>query len=169
MAQIDVQITFDAESILKAYTPGKDPDNPTVVDPKYIFMVVANDEAVSGNGGGSLTIKARTRDTIFWSEATPGVDYSTILYAFISPPLSPGQQPLISQPQPEVVTVTVPLPNEKTLTKPDKQTVKDFFWSCDVKNPSDNAMAYHFHFMIVDRDGNTKGYFSWDPWIKITT
>jgi nematocidal protein AidA len=168
MAQtIDIQITFDAESILHKYpTPSLKPEAPTAVDSKYIFMVVADDEAVSGNGGGNLNVRAETNDTIRWRETTPGTDYSTILYAF------PTKTDLISVPQPLLVPVQAPLPDPANPTKPKTQTIQDYYWNCVVTKPSPDPkvpLAYHFNFMIVSRHGATKGYYSWDPWITITS
>lgn len=161
MSEIDIQITFDAETILQQYGTNTDPNNPVAVSASYIFMVVAAPDAVSGNGGGELNVKAETDDTIRWRETTPGIDYAAILYAF------PTQTNLISTPQPLLSTVTVPLPNPNNPTQPNKQTIQDYFWNCVVLSPG--TVTYHFNFMIVDRSGNTKGYYWWDPFITITS
>jgi len=160
---IDIQVTFDADSILKHdTTPSTNPNEPRSVNSKYVFMVVADDEAVSGNGGSTLTVKAETDDTIRWRETTPGVDYSTILYAFKA---TTGEE-LITTPQPVTSEVTVPLPNKDNLTEPGRQKIKDFFWNCIAQTPGN--VIYHFNFMIVSRSGKIKGYYYWDPYINIT-
>lgn len=159
---IDIQVTFDADSILQHNAPGLTPDAPNPVDPDYVYMVVADDAAVSGNGGPNLEVKAKTDDTIRWRETTPGVDHSTILYAFEA---TSGED-LISTPQPLTPEVNVPFPNKNDLTHPGSQKIKDFFWNCVAVEPG--SVTYHFNFMVVSRSGKIKGYYYWDPRISIT-
>lgn len=158
---IDIQITFDAETILASYGKNGDPNNPVGISAGLVYMVVASGQAVSGNGGGELNVSAETDDTIRWRETTPGVDYSAILYAF------PTQSSLISTPVPLISTVTVPLPNPSNPTQPGRQAIQDYFWNCTVLNPG--SVTYHFNFMIVGRDGTVQGYYWWDPFITINS
>jgi hypothetical protein len=158
----DIQVTFDAETILQKYGTNTDPNNPVQVDASYVYMVVAAPAALSGNGGGELRLVAQTDDTIRWRESTPGVDLQTILYAF-----SPLNNGIISNPQLFLSNVTVPVPNPNNPLEPTTQTIQDYFWNSLAQAPG--QVTYHFNFMIVDRHGNTQGYYAWDPFITITS
>lgn len=160
----NVLITFDTESILANYkTLSQDPKNPTLVSASYIYMVTNGANAISGQAGGELNLKASVGDVIRWREATLTLssDDSVLLYAFV--PSSGGN--LISQPQALLATVTVPVPNPENLIKPNFETIKDFFWNSIAL--STGKVTYHFHFMITDRYGQVKGYCKWDPFITI--
>jgi hypothetical protein len=163
MAEIDIQITFDAQTIAQSYGHNGDPNNPVQVASNLIYMVTAQADALNGNGGGELTVYAQTEDTIRWREATTSPDYSAILYAFI-PTQGAG---LISTPQALEATVTVPLPDPDDPTHPNTQTIQDYFWNSTVLNPG--QVTYHFWFMIVSRQGDVLGYYWWDPFISISS
>ena len=161
---IDILVAFDAQGIVEAYGGNNNSGAPVQIDSsKYIFMVTNQQSVMSGEGGSELRIHAQTEDTIRWREVTPGPDFESILYEFKA---TQGDG-LISDPQPLLSTVTVPLPNPKVPTQPNTQTIKDYFWNSVVQDQGD--VTYHFSFMIVDRGGDVRGYYWWDPFIHITT
>jgi nematocidal protein AidA len=162
MAEIDVLVTFDAETIYHNYGGNTDSGNPVSVSNDLIYMVTAQDDALNGNGGGELTIYAQTEDTIRWREATPSPDYSAILYRFTTD--STG---LITPPVALEAPVTVPLPDPDNPTVPLTQTIQDYFWNSTVIAPG--SVTYHFAFMLVSRHGDVLGYYQWDPFISITS
>lgn len=162
---IDVLVVFDTVSILNKYGTNTTPDTPVqVTDNNMIYMVTNDGNAVSGQAGNELNIKAETLDVIRWREASLSLnsDAEAILYKFVA--TSGGD--LISAPAPLQVTVKEPLPNPQDPTSPTMQEVKAYFWNSNVLSPG--SVTYHFQFMIVDRDGNTQGYYWWDPFITIT-
>ncbi|CAO3415776.1 inclusion body family protein [Azospirillum endophyticum] len=161
----NVLITFDTESIVANYKNiSQDPKNPTPISASYIYMVTNGANAISGQAGGELNLKASVGDVIRWREATLTLssDDSALMYAFV--PTAGGQ--LISPPQALLATVTIPIPNPDNLTKPNFETIKDFFWNSNAL--STGKVTYHFHFMITDRYGQVKGYCKWDPYITIS-
>lgn len=160
MAEIDIQITFDAATILDRYKGNSDPGNPTRISGDLVYMVTNQGSVVTGEGGGELNITARTEDTLRWREATLNPDYSAILYAFLPP------TGLITPPQPMLETVAVPLPNAANPLQPGRQTIQDYFWNSIVLNPG--QLAYTIQLMVVARNGEVQGYYSWDPFITIT-
>jgi hypothetical protein len=161
---IDILVVVDAETIMAKYDPGS-VDAPTSVSGGLIYMVVNASDAVSGQAGAELKIKAQTEDIIRWRETTLSLngENAAILYKFV--PSDPKQK-LIREPRPDLVELKTPLPNEDAPTKPDTQTIKDYFWQTTVERAGD--LTYHFYFMIVHRDGTIKGYYKWDPYIHIT-
>ncbi|WP_211114952.1 inclusion body family protein [Azospirillum brasilense] len=161
----NVLITFDTESILNDYKNlSRDPKNPTPISAKYIYMVTNGANAISGQAGGELNLKASVNDVIRWREATLTLssDDSALMYAFVPT----GGANLISPPQALLSTVTVPVPNPSNLTTPNFETIKDFFWNSIALDTG--RVTYHFHFMITDRYGQVKGYCKWDPYITIS-
>ncbi|MEO0731416.1 MAG: inclusion body family protein [Bacteroidota bacterium] len=162
---IDVLISIDADTILSKYGKGTDPANPRqITDKSLIYMITRQDDQVSGNAGAELNVKAETLDTIRWRETslTLNAAYSAILYKFVA---TAGGN-LISPPVPLIVEVDEPLPDPNDLLHPKSQTVKNYFWNCNVLQAG--SVTYHFNFMIVDRHGDVQGYYWWDPFITIT-
>jgi hypothetical protein len=163
MAQINIQITFDAATIVKNYGTNTDPTNPVGVSGDLIYLITPVGDALAGSDGtAELTVVAITEDTLSWREATLGPDYSVLLYQFV---VSPGN--LITPPQPLQASVTVPLPNPNNPTQPLLQTITDYFWMSAVLQPG--QATYHFCFMVVARDGTVQGYYTWDPHISISS
>jgi hypothetical protein len=161
MAEIDIQITFDAITILDTYKGSSDPKNPVGISADLVYMVTNQGHVVTGEGGGELNVSAQTDDVLRWREAALNPEYSVLLYAF-TPPTG-----LVSAPQPMQSTITVAVPNAADPLQPTRQTIQDYFWQSTVLNPGN--LTYHFCFMIVDRSGAELGYYAWDPFITITS
>lgn len=161
MAEIDIQMTFDAVTILDTYKGNSDPDNPVGISANLVYMVTNQGNVVTGEGGGELNVSAQTDDTLRWREAALNPEYSVLLYAF-----TPATG-LISPPQSLQSTITVPVPNPGNPLQPGRQTIQDYFWQATVLNPG--TLTYHFSFMIVARSGAELGYYAWDPFITITS
>ena len=168
-ATIDVLVVFDAATILADNSsPSQDSTSPTSVG-RGIYMIVDAGHAAGDQAGEELAVNAQTGDTIRWREATLApTDYEALLYGFTSEqrPNTP-QQNLITTPVPLLITVTEPYPDPDNPTTPQTQTVFDYFWNCTVENAG--SLTYQFRFMLVSRDGKVAGYFTWDPFINITS
>jgi hypothetical protein len=168
-ATIDVLVVFDAATILANHpNPSQNSGSPTPVG-DGIFMIVDAAHAAGDQAGTELTVNAETGDTIRWRESTlASTDYEALLYGFASEqrPNTP-QQPLITTPTPILITVTEPFPNPATPAVPQTQTVQDYFWNCTVENAG--SLTYQFQFMLISREGAVQGYFTWDPFINITS
>lgn len=172
MKIIDTIMVFDAKSIIQDYpNPSQDSNNPTFINAKYIYMVTKADDALNGNAGGELNIKAKTGDILRWRETTVSMDkdYSAICYAFV--PTAGGG--LITTPEAQEIKVTIDIPNPDAAptggwpiaVKTEK--VDDFYWQCTAKD--EGQLTYHFRFMILDDDENLVGYFHWDPFVTINS
>ena len=163
---IQVLIAVDAETINATLGGNAEPNNPVqVTDSKLIWMVTRQADAVTGNAGNELNIKAETEDVIRWRETSLSLnsDYVTLLYAFVQ---TSGDATLISPPMPLLAKVKVPLPNPAAPLQPGSQEIESYFWETTVLNPG--SVTYHFKFMIVGRDGSVAGYYWWDPFITIS-
>lgn len=165
-ATIDVLVVFDAATILANHTsPSQNSGAPTSVG-TGIYMIVDSAHAAGGQATTELTLKAETGDTIRWRESTlASTDYEALLYGFTSEQSTTSS--LITTPTPILITVTEPFPNPTNLTMPETQTVQDYFWNCTVENAG--SLTYQFQFMLVSRQGAVQGYFTWDPFITISS
>jgi hypothetical protein len=163
-AIVDVLIIIDAETLLAAYPAGT-AAHPTSVDQPLIQLVVRQANGVFGEGTKELKLTAETEDVIRWRETTTSLDgrYTGMLYKFFAL----RGAALISPPQPLVATVRTPLPDPADPLHPTSQTIASYFWTTTVLSPGETT--YAFQFAVMDRAGHALGYFSWDPFIKITT
>jgi hypothetical protein len=89
----DVLVAIDTATILQKYTGcSKSADSPTLIDPKYVYMITNQDNAISGQAGGELDLKAQVGDLIRWRETSLSLGFETaaIFYRFIA--AAPEQQ-----------------------------------------------------------------------------
>lgn len=163
----NVLITFDAETLMELYpSPSLNPDRPTFISSsdKVIFMVTKTEDALCGQGGSNLNIKANPSDIIRWRETTleRNTGKNVQLYKYVA-----SSSDLITAPAIQPVSVTIPIPNANDPLHPTKyQKIADYFWQSTVCDTG--RIVYNFYFMILKRDGTVLGYFRWDPYITIT-
>jgi hypothetical protein len=166
MADLNVLVAFDAETIVERY-PGasRNPDAPTQVDHSLIYMTARHDHVV-GTPGAELNLRAEPGDSIRWRETTLsfGSLYKALLYRFVS---SDREHALIRTPGIEVVDHVYPMPKEGSEGSPEfvTQRYQDHYWQATVKRAG--RVVYHFYFQILDRHQQLKGYFQWDPFITV--
>ncbi|WGS52155.1 inclusion body family protein [Paraburkholderia sp. D15] len=160
----DVLVSFDTATILQAYpNPSKNPDAPTQIDPRYVYMITNQDNVISGQAGGELDIKAQVGDLIRWRETSLSLGFETqaIFYRFIG---NVGNE-LISTPTPRMAEASIPVPNTSNPAVPTCQKVANYYWSSEMLK--EGRVTYHFNFQIIDRACKSNGCFSWDPFISI--
>jgi nematocidal protein AidA len=161
---IDVLIAFDTETIIQTYrTPSQDPNNPTPVTPNLIYMMVRQGNALSGQAGGELNVKAQIDDVIRWRETTLSLsaDSNAILYKYT--PWIGGD--LISPAVVRISHPTVPIPNPNDPLHPTTQQITSHYWTSDVLDQG--RVIYSFRFFIMDRNEKVIGYYYWDPYVTI--
>ncbi|WP_150790570.1 inclusion body family protein [Pandoraea iniqua] len=158
----DVLVAIDTKAVLDRYGRNSSMSNPPLIDAKHVFMIVTHKNVVSGQAGGELDVAARIGDVIRWREnsLSLGFEESCIFYKFVS-----TQVKLISDPSPREAEVKIPVPNPDDPSKPKKQQVSNYFWSCETLKTG--RVTYHFQFQILDRSGNLCGCYQWDPFISI--
>ena len=164
---INVLLAVDTVAILKTADSGTGtPANPVYVDESTLWMVTRQADAVFGNGTAELKLTAQTEDLIRWRGISLSLNgnHSVIFYKF--QPMRPNTDILLSPPVPLVIEIESALPNPANLTTPNRQTLKDYFYETTVEQAGETV--YALDFMIVDRNGQIEGYFSWDPFIQIT-
>lgn len=161
---INVLIAFDTETIIKTYTnPSQDPNKPTQVTTSLIYMIVRQGNAISGQAGGNLNIKAQVGDIVRWRETSLSLsaESNALLYAYIRG----SGEGRISNATAHIVEPDVPLPNPDDPLHPKIQNVKIHNWTSEVERQG--TVGYTFRFMILDRDEGLIGYYYWDPSVTI--
>lgn len=160
---IDLILVMDTAGLLAAYPPGS-PEAPNSVDQPLIYMMVRQANAVFGEASKELKISARTGDILRWraSSLSLNSDSTAALYKFFA---LRGSD-LLSPPAPLLAQIASPLPNPADPLHPGRQEIANAFWQSTILAPGN--VTYAFQFMVLDRDNNPLGYFSWDPFITIS-
>jgi hypothetical protein len=163
---IDVLLVADTAAILEKYGSAGTPSKPTYLDENLIWLIVRQKQAIFANASAELKLAARTEDIIRWraTSLSHNAENSALFYAF--QPMRPGTDKLIRTPRANLVELKTPLPDPDAPAKPTMQQVQDYFWQTTVLSAGE--AVYTFDFTIVHRDGTVHGYFSWDPFIKIS-
>lgn len=172
MSTIDVLVAIDTTTIMSTYpNPSQDPNNPTFIDFKYIYMITNSANVISGQAGGELDLKAQTGDLIRFREysLSGGFDTTPRFYKFLITDSKPAAEELISTPGYRKAVGSTAVPNPTDLAHPKCQTAENYYWSTEALMPG--RVTYHFYFSLNIRnsDGTCKtvGYYQWDPFISI--
>lgn len=161
---IDVTIVFDAEGILNKY--GEKQSKPPAfitTQNEQIHMITKKGDAISGQGGSNLKIRAYPSQNIRWYATTLTLNsrFSAVLYSFQA---TKGGS-LISKPVPKIVSVDSALPDPPE--NPKSQPIKVFFWETTIEEKG--TVVYHFDFLIFDNHAKKiLGFYTWDPEIQIS-
>ncbi|MEM7537778.1 MAG: inclusion body family protein [Chloroflexota bacterium] len=160
---IDILIVVDAETIIKDYGRNNEPAEAAQINSDHVFMTVKEDQALSGQGGGDLEIKANVGDILRWRQTTIslGSGYSAMLCEF----KQTAGKDLIINDGPRTNKVIVPLPNPNDVYHPNTQVITDYHWNGEVNDYG--SEYYAFLFLITDRHGKTQGFYSWDPKVQV--
>ncbi|GAA4002776.1 hypothetical protein GCM10022384_56890 [Streptomyces marokkonensis] len=166
MADLNVLIAFDAATIVEQNpNASRNPDAPTHVDHRLIYMTTRQDHII-GTSGAELNLRAEPGDSIRWRETTQSLssDYKALLYRYVS---SDTGHVLIRTPEIEVIDGVYPMPKEGAEGRPEfvTQNYQDHYWRTTVKRTG--KVVYHFYFQILDHHRQVQGYFQWDPFITI--
>jgi nematocidal protein AidA len=160
---INILIAIDTETIIKAYGPNQDLNNPRSICSNLIRMIVRQGNVLSEQASGELNVQAQVDDIIQWRETSLSLsdDSNAVLYKYM--PIFGGE--LISEVVAHKIDLMIPLPNPKDPLNPKIQKRTSHFWSSVVKGQG--SVIYTFRFFIMDRNKKIVGYYSWDPYITI--
>lgn len=166
---VNIAILIDAEGILADYgNPNPDPSQPIDLgdNAKNYLTMAARHRSTADQWGYELTISLPVGSTVRWREATMSLNtqYRAQLYHYESN--DPSQQ-LLSKPIARTRSVNLPLPNDKDPLKPSLYPGHDYYWTADGLNPG--YVTYHWRFMILDKDNHQLGYYTWDPYVHVTS
>lgn len=176
MADIYIQVIFDAAKILKDHSSAStDPNNPTGLahnpnsTDNYMYMIVANELAMSGQATGDLHFRATTGSTVrFHADTTSNnFDHSALIYK-IDRYGGENVLRIYGAQQYEKQVPVYNTNNENGLPCNKEIHNLNFFEASVQKYGTENFRIY---FVLYGRDGNDgvsdPRYFYWDPAVSV--
>lgn len=166
---INILSVIDVETILANNLPVGTATNPTNLGSYgtsdiYVYMITSRgyiDSTDQNRADSELVIDANVGDTIQWELTCPG---SGLQHNAIIAGVTPG-----SQPNPPSISAPVPVVTYRniydTAGSPGYQVVKQTDYSSNVM--ASGTTQYSITFQIMDNLGNSLGYYSWDPFVKV--
>lgn len=169
MATIDILTAIDAAD-LPALSQNR--NSPTSGLNQYIYMIVKDAYAISGQAGPELNIRAVTGDNVRWrvTSLDSNFDLTVVFYNFTA---SAGGN-LLSSPQllggvangtPYTVNEMMPIQGTMPWNTTNVATPYDFFQSTVEQAGS---VTYQWWFQVNNTHGGLIGYGMWDPFITIS-
>lgn len=179
MSTINILIAVDEENLIQQINGFDSHGNPKVVgseaspinlgswstSDQFIFMIAKANYVINQQAKSELKISAHSGDTVIWRMVTLslGDSYDAILYDYVFNPTG-----YMNKPQMFESTLTGYQP--KDVNKPAGELISvdipDCKVSSNVSKPH-QEIQYYLKFRLVDRDGNTIGWYTWDPFISI--
>lgn len=160
----NVMLIVDAESLLLRYPdPSLEADNPTSISDGFVFSINGSPESQSTTNDSIITLTAGSDATFHIRGRTVSLlaEHSVVFYE-----MSVGDAGVLSAP--ELVVrgdLTVPAPNTENPIKPGIHKATDHFWTCT--RLAAGVEACELHFMVVDKNCEALGYFSWAVEVKV--
>lgn len=181
MKIIDMQVVFDAESIIGAYgndAKNSNPGNPVPIDHHDIYMVVSSKylQVLNTQGTPDLNIRAEVGDEIRWAGITlsENISYSVTIYDIFETKDGKKNDRVTSKPMPKLAHAWVPVPTvnaedevDPLSTTPEK--FPEYYLSCDVTDYGIERYSVKFYISKHSYGDqiDTLGYFVWDPTITV--
>lgn len=163
---VNILAVIDAKWIFDNYpNPSLDPKNPTILPEmnSYAYLIV-DLGAYSGQGISALviTIPKEQEDQeslLRWRVCTTslGTEYQCFLTNVV---VDKGAE-YVSAPRAHRFDVNIPSIDAGKFV-----AFQDQFWECKI-NGAGGQMIYNLVFAIVDKEGNPKGHYTWDPIVYI--
>ena len=174
MADVPITIVVDGESLKYAveYNPNfqnSTPDKPVNIgaygsQDKYVYMMTKNDFVVNDQAKSELTVKANPNNTIQWTMVTFSTDYTAFIYRGN---FNPGDH--LRYDGGSTVQVNTYLPANDEAPTGDRTKYKNEMYVVDALVKKSGKIQYSFCFVVVDNsNGNTIGWFTWDPFINVS-
>lgn len=160
----NVLLIVDAESLFSRYPqPSLEPKKPTKIVQGFIFAI-----------SGTQTTQSTTNDSLMTLTASNGKDFhirgrtvsllaehSVVFYE-----MSVGDAGVLSPPELVVhANLTVPAPDPANPTQPGSQTADDHYWHCT--QLATGVEACELNFMLINKNCEPLGYFSWAVEVKL--
>lgn len=169
MATIDILCAIDAADLPAL---SQDRNNPTQGLNPFVYMIVKDANAISGQAGPELNIRAVTGDNVRWRATSldSNFDLSVVFYNFTA---SQGGN-LLSSPQllggvsggiPFTINEMLPVQGIMPWSATNVSTPYDFYQSTVEQAGS---VTYQWWFQVNDTHGGLIGYGMWDPFITIS-
>ncbi|PWK32132.1 inclusion body family protein [Pseudomonas sp. B21-040] len=151
----NILLIVDAESLLSRYPqPSLKPPLPTVIEEGFILVIAGgkstiNDSKITLHTSKETTFHLRGRTISLLAE------HSVVFYE-----ISVGDAGVLSAPELVVHgNLTVPVPDPATPTEPGNHQADDHYWKCTRR--SSGVETCELNFMLIDKNCEALGYFSW--------
>ncbi|WP_175952419.1 AidA/PixA family protein [Burkholderia sp. BCC0405] len=159
----DVLVIVDAVTLLSAYPEAsRNPDAPTAIDGRHLYVVSPGDTAQLGHNDSRLFTGLSPGDQLHLRETALALraEASVLFVRFALKDAG-----IVTPIEPEVRDAATPVPVADDLLHPSCQPMKDHYWRSDVL--AAGATTCTADFAVFDRDGAVSGYFRWETSIEI--
>lgn len=161
----NVLLIVDAESLLSRYPqPSLEPQNPTAIEKGFIFAVSGTQTTKSVTSDSTLKLFALNGKNFHLRGRTVSLlaEHSVVFYE-----VSVGDAGVLSPPELVVHgNLTVPAPDPANPTQPGSHTADDHYWH--FTQLASGVEACVLNFMLIDKNCEALGYFSWAVEVKLT-
>ncbi|MBW5803441.1 hypothetical protein FOZ70_01580 [Burkholderia sp. COPS] len=159
----DVLVIVDAVTLLSAYPEAsRDPDAPTVIDGRHLYVVSPGDAAQLGHNDSRLFAGLSPGDQLRLRETALALraEASVLFVRFALKDAG-----IVAPFEAEIRDAAAPVPDADDLLHPPCHPMKDHYWRSDVL--AAGATTCTADFAVFDRDGTVSGYFRWETSIEI--
>ena len=158
-------LIVDAESLLSRYPQASlEPKDPTVIAQGFIIAISGEKTVQSRSNDSKLTLTASTGKNFHIRGRTVSLlaEHSVVFYD-----ISVGDAGVLSTPELVVHgNLTVPAPDPANPKQPGNHKADDHYWHCTQLAAGVEACVLSF--MLIDKNCEALGYFSWAVELKLT-
>ena len=165
VAPVATLMVFDTEGLLAAYpNPSQDSGKPTEIGGNFIFLLTEHEGQPMGEAGDVLVLTAPIGTELRFREASLSLrgEQTALIYRFA--PLDANDtlaaDALIDPLHPVTAADRVEgIPDAINLQAPALTQADDYFWCSHIR--ASGQAAHALDFMVLNRNGDTLGYFRW--------
>lgn len=154
----NVLLIVDAESLLSRYPqPSLESQNPTVIEDGFIFAIIGTQTTKDAISDSNLNLFAINGKNFHLRGRTVSLlaEHSVVFYE-----MTVGDAGVLSPPELVVHgNLTVPAPDPANPTQPGSHTADDHYWH--FTQMAAGVEACVLNFMLIDKNCEALGYFSW--------
>lgn len=170
---IDILTVVDTVSLMNAVTSGRlakgTQSNPTNLgsysqSDAYIYMITASAYVVNDQAKSELTVQADVGDSVRWMITCPGggTAYNVILMGWTA-----GQGATLIAPQPPLnLPLNLNLYVGSPTVAPRPIPFTNYCYQGTVI--ATGQIQYVITFEVLDENGNSLGFYCWDPFIEVS-
>ena len=160
----NVLLIVDAESLLLRYPqPSLEPLNPTGIEEGFIFAISDPHTTQSTTSDSVMTFAVSNGKNFHIRGRTVSLlaEHSVVFYE-----MSVSDAGVLSPPELVVhKNLTVPAPDPENPTQPGSHTADDHYWHCT--QLAAGVAACELQFMLINKNCEALGYFSWSVDVKL--
>lgn len=172
-AIINILTVIDTDKVRqKNPNPSKDPNSATGLDHTYQYMVVSNNEAISGQGTGDLFFHTVPGDVVRMSMVSEYNNMDNPVFIYKIEKFDDGKQSVIvfDEFRNYAINTKTVIPGSPDPLKIITTTETFNYYQANVMQTGREAFKIYFAMYERQRNGDPilVGYFFWDPAINVT-